>query len=90
MEKALNRIGNIENEYVNSELEDKIKLVSSIFPNKFHLENYGVRTQDINPLLLKIFRINGLSQESKKKDKTLKKVLSCMVTKRDSNPRSSQ
>ena len=79
VEKALNRIGNIENEYINSELEDKIKLVSSIFPNKFHLESYGVRTQDINPLLLKISRINGLSQESKKKDKTLKKILSCMV-----------
>lgn len=57
----------IENQYNISDIEEKRKLIGSIFPKKFQFENKKVRTADINPLFLKISSINIASQRIKKR-----------------------
>ncbi len=65
--------------YQNANIEDKRSLIGSIFPNNFQFEKNGVRTADVNPLLLKISSINGDYRGKIKKDKFKKMNLSLMV-----------
>ena len=65
--------------YQNASVEDKRSLIGSIFPNNFQFEKNKVRTADVNPILLKISRINGACQGKTKKDKFKKKNLSLTV-----------
>ncbi len=78
-QKAINKTENIENQYINSNIEDKRLLIGSIFPNKIHFENKKVRTADINPILAKISSINRAYSSLKKKDKSNKLDLSFKV-----------
>ena len=66
-ESTLIKLESIENQYNVSDIEEKRKLIGSIFPKKFQFENKKVRTADLNPLFLKISSNNGLSQRTKKR-----------------------
>jgi site-specific DNA recombinase len=63
---AINKVENINNQYIKSNIEDKRRIIGSIFPNNFQFENKKVRTADLNPILLKISSINGASRGKKK------------------------
>ena len=76
---AFNRLSSFENHYKNASVEDKRRLIGSIFPNNFQFENEGVRTADINPILFKISSINKAYRGKIKKDKSKKMNLSLMV-----------
>ncbi len=71
--KGLNKVENIENQYIKYDIEDKRQLLGSIFPKKLRFENKKVRTADINPFFLKIASINAASR-GKKKGTNLKKI----------------
>ena len=71
--KGLNKVENIENQYIKHEIEDKRQLLGSIFPKKLRFENKKVRTADINPFFLKIASVNEASR-GKKKGTNLKKI----------------
>ena len=81
-EKALLKLETIENQYYESDIEGKRKIIGSIFPKKFQFENNKVRTDDINPLFLKISSINSASQGIKKGTNSKKLNLSRMVNKK--------
>ena len=78
-ESTLIKLESIENQYNISGIEEKRKLIGSIFPKKFQFENKKVRTADINPLFLKISSINSASQRIKKRQIQKKLNLSGMV-----------
>jgi site-specific DNA recombinase len=78
-EKGIEKIASIEKQYKHSTLEDKRKIIGSIFPKKFQFENQKVRTADLNPILLKITSINKGLVLKNKKDKPKNIDLSCMV-----------
>jgi site-specific DNA recombinase len=67
--KAINKMENIEKQFVNSDIDGKRRIIGSIFPKKFHFENKKVQTADVNPLFLKISSINRGSR-GKKRDKS--------------------
>jgi len=79
-ESVLSKLESIEYQYNASNIEDKRKIIGSIFPKKFQFENKKVRTADLNPLFLKISSINSLSQRTKKRTNSKKLNLSGMVT----------
>ena len=78
-ESTIIKLESIENQYNVSDIEEKRKLIGSIFPKKFQFENKKVRTADINPLFLKISSINSASQRIKKRQIQKKLNLSGMV-----------
>ena len=78
-ESVLSKLESIEYQYNASNIEDKRKIIGSIFPKKFQFENKKVRTADLNPLFLKISSINSLSQRTKKRTNSKKLNLSGMV-----------
>jgi site-specific DNA recombinase len=65
--KGLKGLESIENQYIKSDLDNKRRLIGSIFPENFQFENKKVRTTDINPILDKIARFNSVNQKNKKK-----------------------
>ena len=71
---------NLDKHYTDADVEDKRKLIGSIFPNKLQFENNKVRTSDINPILLKISSLNNTSGTKKKRDKSKINDLSHVVT----------
>jgi site-specific DNA recombinase len=84
--KGLNKVENIENQYIKHDIEDKRQLLGSIFPKKIRFENKKVRTADVNPFFLKIASINAVSR-GKKKGTNLKKIdLSRSVTAKGFEP----
>ncbi len=78
-QSALLKLESIENQYNESDVEGKRKIIGSIFPKKFQFENKKVRTADLHPLFLKISSINSLSQRTKKRTNSKKMNLSWMV-----------
>ncbi len=76
---GLKKLENFDKQFTNSDIEHKRKLLGSIFPEKFQFENQGVRTEDINPLLLKIASVNKGLSENKKGDKSKNNDLSHLV-----------
>lgn len=78
-QSALLKLESVENQYNESDIEGKRKIIGSIFPKKFQFENKKVRTADLNPLFLKISSINSLSQRTKKRTNSKKLNLSGMV-----------
>lgn len=76
---AVTKMEGICNLYKHAEIEDKRKLIGSIFPKYFQFENDKVRTKDINPIILKITSIYRASRGEKKEDRLKKMNLSCMV-----------
>ncbi|MEO0038125.1 MAG: hypothetical protein RIQ59_1336 [Bacteroidota bacterium] len=78
-QKAIKKMENIEYQYTNSDIEDKRRLIGSIFQNKIQFENKKVRTADVNPILDKISSINSTYGEIKKWDKSKKLELSHRV-----------
>ena len=81
--KGIKKLENIENLFVMSEINQKRKLIGSIFPEKFYFEKNEVRTADINPILLKIANVNKAYKENKKRDKSKKNDLSHLVLQID-------
>ena len=63
---GLKGLESIENQYIKSDLDNKRRLIGSIFPKKFQFENKKVRTADINPILHKIAHFNRVNLENKK------------------------
>jgi site-specific DNA recombinase len=84
--KGLTKIQTIEKQYSTGSLDQKRKLVGSIFPQKFEFENKKIRTADLNPILLKISSVHGGLQRSKRKGQTKKHDLSSMVTAKGFEP----
>ena len=80
---GLKGLERIENQYFKSDLDNKRRLIGSIFPEKFQFENKKVRTADINPILHKIARFNRVN---KKRDKPKKVDLSRCVLKAGLEP----
>ena len=78
---GLKGLESIENQYIKSDLDDKRRLIGSIFPKKFQFENKKVRTADINPILHKIAHFNRANRKNKKRDKSKKEDLSRYVLK---------
>jgi len=56
-----------------------LRLIGSIFPQKFQFQNKKVRTADINPILHKIAHFTRVNKENKKRDKSQKQDLSRCV-----------
>jgi hypothetical protein len=71
--KGLEKLESIDKQFINSDIDNKRHLLGSIFPEKFQFENDNVRTEDINPILLKIASVNKGFKENKKRDKSKKK-----------------
>ena len=78
-ESSLFKLESIENQYNESDIEGKRRIIGSIFPKKFQFENKKVRTADLNPLFLKIASVNSFSQRTKKRTNSKKMNLSGMV-----------
>ena len=76
---GLKGLESIENQYIKSDLDNKRRLIGSIFPKKFQFENKKVRTADINPILQKISHFNSVNRKNKKRDKSKKEDLSRSV-----------
>ena len=76
---GLEKLENFDNQFANSDIDHKRKLLGSIFPKKFQFENENVRTEDINPILLKIASINKGLKGNKKRDKSNNSDLSHVV-----------
>ena len=83
---GLKGLESIENQYIKSDLDNKRRLIGSIFPEKFQFENKKVRTADINPILHKIARFNRVNRKNKKRDKSKKEDLSRCVLKTGLEP----
>ena len=77
--EAFNKIENIDKQFNNASIEDKRKIIGSMFPNNFQFENEKVRTADMNPILNKIVSVNKACQGVKKMGQGLKKDLSHCV-----------
>jgi hypothetical protein len=60
-------------------IDNKRRLIGSIFPENFQFENKKVRTADINPILHKIAQFNSVNRKNKKRDKSKKEDLSRVV-----------
>ena len=73
---GLKGLESIENQYIKSDLDNKRRLIGSIFPENFQFENKKVRTADINPILQKIAHFKRVN---KKRDKSKKEDLSRVV-----------
>ncbi|MEO0038515.1 MAG: hypothetical protein RIQ59_1726, partial [Bacteroidota bacterium] len=69
----------IDNQYNNSDLERKRRIVGSIFGKNLQFENKKVRTANLNPILNEITSINKGLRDKTKKDLTKKIVKSSMV-----------
>ncbi len=76
---GLKGLESIENQYIKSDLDNKRRLIGSIFPENFKFENKKVRTADINPILDKIAQFNRVNRKNKKRDKSKKEDLSRCV-----------
>ena len=76
---GLKKLESFDKQFINSDLDNKRQLLGSIFPEKFKFENNSVRTEDINPILLKIASVNKVLKGSKKRDKSKKDDLSHLV-----------
>ncbi len=63
---GLKKLEDFDKQFVDSDIDHKRQLLGSIFPEKFQFENNRVRTEDINPILLKIASINKGSGGNKK------------------------
>ena len=79
VQNGLKGLENIENQYIKSDLDNKRRLIGSIFSENFQFENKKVRTADINPILHKIARFNSVNKKNKKRDKPKKEDLSRSV-----------
>ena len=77
---------NIENLYTNAAIEDKRRLIGSIFQNKIHFENKRVRTANVNPILNEISSVYRDYGGIKKWDKSKKIELSHRVTAKGFEP----
>ena len=77
---------NIENLYTNAAIEDKRRLIGSIFQNKIHFENKRVRTANVNPILNEISSVYRAYGGIKKWDKSKKIELSHRVTAKGFEP----
>ena len=83
---GLKGLESIENQYIKSDLDNKRRLIGSIFPENFQFENKKVRTADINPILHKIAHFNRVNRKNKKRDKSKKEDLSRVVLKAGLEP----
>ena len=83
---GLKKLESFDKQFKNSNIERKRQLVGSIFPEKFQFQNNSVRTEDVNPILLKIANINEGLKRNKKKDKSEKSDLSHEVLKTGLEP----
>jgi DNA invertase Pin-like site-specific DNA recombinase len=79
--RGIEKLESFDKQFIDSNIDHKRQLLGSIFPEKFQFENNNVRTEDINPLLLKISSINKGLKENKKGDKSKKNDLSHLVLK---------
>ena len=86
VQNGLKGLENIENQYIKSDLDNKRRLIGSIFPENFQFENKKVQTADINPILDKIARFNSVNRKNKKRDKSKKEDLSRCVHKMGLEP----
>ena len=76
---ATEKFIDIDNQYNNSNLEHKRRIVGSIFGKNLQFENKKVRTANLNPILNEIASINKGLRDKTKKDLTKKIVKSSMV-----------
>lgn len=79
----------IDNQYNNSDLEHKRRIIGSIFGKNIQFENKKVRTANLNPILNEIASINRGLRAKKKKDLTKKSVKSLIVEKMGLEPTTS-
>ena len=83
---GLKKLESFNKQFTLSNLDQKRQLIGSIFPEKFQFEDNKVRTEDINPILLKIASVNEGLKRNKKRDKSKKTDLSLEVLKAGLEP----
>ena len=66
IQNAFNHLENFRLSYANSSIEDKTKLISSIFPEKIEFDGIKCRTPRINDVLRYILQIDKELPENKK------------------------
>lgn len=88
-QRGIEAIANLQKQYTNAGIEDKKKIIGSIFPKMFQFENKKVRTADINPLLLKITSINKALRDKKNRTNSIKMNKSYQVEKMGLEPTTS-
>ena len=71
---GLKGLESIEDQYIKSDLDNKRRLIGSIFTENFEFENKKVRTADINPILDKIAYFNRVNRKNKKGINLKKKI----------------
>jgi hypothetical protein len=49
---GLKGLESIEYQYIKSDLDNKRRIIGSIFPENFQFENKKVRSADINPIFI--------------------------------------
>ena len=84
--KGLQKLESFDKQFTISDIDQQRQLLGSIFPEKFQFENNKVRTEDINPILLKIASINNGLKGNKKRDKSNNSDLSREVLKAGLEP----
>ena len=84
--QGFKKLESIDTQFIESDVENKRRLLGSMFPEKFQFEENRVRTADINPLLLKIASINKGYKGNKKRDKSNNNDLSQEVLKTGLEP----
>ncbi len=84
--KGLQKLESFDKQFTISDIDQKRQLLGSIFPEKYQFENNKVRTEDINPILLKIASINNGLKGNKKRDKSNNSDLSREVLKAGLEP----
>jgi len=62
---GLSNMQNFDKQYIEGDIDSKRILTGLIFPNKFHFENKKIQTANINPLLLKISKVNSAYKAKK-------------------------
>ncbi len=83
LQKGIQQVKNLSNLYRSGDLDLKVRLLSSIFPEKFIFDGEKCRTPRINELLLRILLINKGSRKIKAGQLSKKLELSRWVESTD-------
>ena len=77
--QSVHILSNILESYKSGSVQDKMELLSSIFPERFTFEENKVRTQSINPAFALILKYSGELKQNKKGQKSYNALLTHLV-----------
>ena len=65
MKKLSNHVQNVDEYYLDSDIEIKRRIIRSIFPENFVLEKQGYRTRRLNEGAAFVYTLNGILEDKK-------------------------